>query len=165
MENNTVTITEPTEGMSLSVAGNTYRTLISGSQTGGAYAVIDMLVPPGGGPGPHAHPAIQEAFYVMEGEVEFTTELQKYTAKKGTYINIPLDGPVHFFKNKSAGMARLTCIVTPAGLEDFFAEVGRPVANGEFLPPPPPPTPEIMEKMKAIAEKYGQKLYPPNYLD
>ncbi|MEJ7663753.1 MAG: hypothetical protein WKG07_31590 [Hymenobacter sp.] len=32
--------------------GDTYRVIASGEQTGGAYAVIDMLVPPGGGPAP-----------------------------------------------------------------------------------------------------------------
>jgi hypothetical protein len=47
------------EGQGLSVAGNTYRVIISGKQTSGSFAVIDMLVPPGGGPGPHAHPGFQ----------------------------------------------------------------------------------------------------------
>ncbi|MEJ0101988.1 MAG: hypothetical protein WDO19_05245 [Bacteroidota bacterium] len=39
------------QGQSLSVIGDTYRILISGKETNGNYAVIDMLVPPGGGPG------------------------------------------------------------------------------------------------------------------
>ncbi len=164
MQKNTVTLTLPTDGTSLSIAGNTYRTLISGKDTGGAYAVIDMLVPPGGGPGPHEHAAIQEAFHVLDGEVEFTTEDMKHTAKKGEFINIPLKGPIHFFKNRSDKMAHLLCIVTPAGLEDFFAEVGKPVAHGTFLPPQPP-TPEEMEKIQAAAKKYGQVLYPGDYLD
>jgi quercetin dioxygenase-like cupin family protein len=162
---NPVNISEPTNGNSYAVAGNSYRTIISGKETGGAYAVIDMLVPPGGGPGPHEHAGINETFYVLEGEVEFTTETQKYTAKKGTHINIPLNGPVHMFKNKSGNMARLICTVMPAGMEAMFAEVGQPVANGEFLPAPPPPTPEQLEKLKAVLDKYGQKMYPPNYLD
>ena len=62
-------------------------------------------------------------------------------------------------------MARLTCIVTPAGLEEFFAEVGRPVANGEFLPPQQPPSPEAMEEIKALGKRYGQQFFPPDYLD
>lgn len=149
---------------SLSIAGNTYRILISGKDTHGAYAAIDMLVPPGGGPGPHEHPEIWETFHVLEGEVEFTTENGKQTATKGDIISIPLNGPIHFFKNRSDKMAHLLCTVAPAGLEDFFAEVGRPVAHGEFLPPKPP-TPEEMEKIQGAAKKYGQKLYPPNYLE
>ncbi|HEV8083022.1 MAG TPA: cupin domain-containing protein [Chitinophagaceae bacterium] len=62
------------EGQSLSVVGDSYRIIISGEQTRGNYAVIDMLVPPGGGPGPHAHKDIQEMFYVVEGEIDFKME-------------------------------------------------------------------------------------------
>ncbi|HXO74313.1 MAG TPA: hypothetical protein VN824_03765, partial [Puia sp.] len=47
------------DGQSLSVVGDTYRILISGKETEGAFAVIDMLIPPGGGPGPHSHPNIR----------------------------------------------------------------------------------------------------------
>jgi hypothetical protein len=50
----------PQDGPELSVMGDTYRIVASGVQTDGAYALIDMLVPPGGGPGPHAHALIQE---------------------------------------------------------------------------------------------------------
>jgi quercetin dioxygenase-like cupin family protein len=162
---NPITISEITNGKSFAVAGNSYRIVISGEETGGAYAVIDMLVPPGGGPGPHEHPAINETFYVLEGEVEFANETQKYIAKKGTHINIPFNGPVHKFKNKSGAMARLLCTVIPSGMEEMFAQVGQPVANGEFLPAPPPPTPEQMEQLKAVFDKYGSKIYPPDYLD
>jgi hypothetical protein len=51
-------------GISLAVVGDSYRTVISGKDTGGAYAVIEMLIPPGGGPGPHAHAGFEETFRV-----------------------------------------------------------------------------------------------------
>jgi hypothetical protein len=51
----------------------------------------------------------------------------------------------------------------PAGLEEMFLEMGMPVALGEFMPPPTMDA-ETQAKMKAIAEKYGQKLYPPDFL-
>lgn len=46
----------------------------------------------------------------------------------------------------------------------MFIEIGKPVADGEFLPPPPMDA-EAQKKMQAIAEKYGQKVYPPDYLE
>lgn len=97
MTNHITTVNED-QGESLSVVGDAYRIIISGKQTEGAYAVIDMLVPPGGGPGPHAHADIQELFYVIEGEIEFKTEAGKYTAKKGAFVNVPKGGEVHCFK-------------------------------------------------------------------
>ena len=153
----------PTEGTGLGVVGDSYRTVISGKDTGGAYAVIDMLIPPGGGPGPHAHANFQESFHVLEGEVEIKSELGTYTASKGTFVNIPLGGLVHCFKNKTQEIAHLWCVVVPAGLETFFEEIAMPVAFGEFVPPPPL-TPDMMKKLQGIAEKHGMQVFPPDYL-
>jgi quercetin dioxygenase-like cupin family protein len=86
----TITTVDEKEGGGLSIAGGTYRILISGKQTGGSFAVIDMLIPPGGGPNPHAHAHMQESYYVLEGEVVFKTEKGNYIAKKGSFLNIPL---------------------------------------------------------------------------
>lgn len=151
------------DGQNVSVVGDTYRILISGKQTGGAFATIDMLIPPGGGPGPHAHANFQESFYVIEGEIEVKSEGSAYIAKKGSFVSIPKGGIVHCFKNKSDKIAHLLCMVVPSGLEEFFMEIGQPVAIGEFLPPPPMDVASIKE-LQGLAEKYGQKVYPPDYL-
>lgn len=152
------------EGQTLSVVGDTYRMVITGEETGGAYAAIDMLIPPGGGPGPHAHADFQESFYVLEGEIVVKTKAHTYTAKKGGFVNIPLGGVVHCFKNMSDANTRLLCVVVPAGLDSFFKEIGVPVAPDTFLSPPPM-DPEKEKELREIAEKYGQELFPPDYLD
>ncbi|WP_413667595.1 cupin domain-containing protein [Mucilaginibacter sp. Mucisp86] len=162
MAHNIITVNE-NEGQTLAVVGDIYRIIISGKQTGGAYAVIDMLVPPGGGPGPHAHADIQESFYVIEGEIQFKTEGGIYKAEKGSFVNIPKGGEVHCFRNISNTTAHMLCTVIPAGLDEFFEAIGTPVAPGSFLPPPVL-TEEALSKLKSVAEKYGQKLYPPDYL-
>lgn len=163
MIDNIIAVNE-NQGKHLSIVGDTYRIVISGNQTDGAYAVIDMLVPPGGGPGPHAHANIQEMFYVVEGEIDFKTEAGKYAAKAGSFVNIPKGGEVHCFKNNSNQVAHLLCTVIPAGLDEFFEEIGTPVEAGTFLPPPTW-NEEELKRIIQIAEKHGQKLYPPNYLD
>jgi hypothetical protein len=52
----------------------------------------------------------------------------------------------------------MLCWVTPAGLEMFFAEVGRPVAD-----PLNPPVPDqaAIDKLLAAAPKYGLTILPP----
>ena len=152
------------QGESVSVVGDTYRILVSGAQTGGAFAVIDMLIPPNGGPGPHSHAAMHESFYVVEGEVVVKTKDLTYTALKGSFISIPLGGVVHQFKNLAHSTAHLLCTVVPAGLDAMFLEIGRPVPTGTFLPPAPL-SPAELSRLTIIAEKYGQKLFPPDYLD
>jgi len=151
------------DGQNVSVVGDTYRILVTGEQTGGAFATIDMLVPPGGGPGPHSHANIQETFYVIDGEIEVKSEASTYIAKKGSYVVIPKGGIVHCFKNKSDALAHLLCTVIPSGLEEFFIAIGKPVPAGTFLPPPPP-DPESIGKLVKIAEQFGQKVYPPDFL-
>jgi quercetin dioxygenase-like cupin family protein len=154
----------PQQGETLAVMGSNYRILASGHDTAGAYATIDMLVPPGGGPGPHAHADIEETFFVVAGEIEVKSESGTYLAAAGSFVRIPKGGVVHGFKNKSAQPARLLCTVVPAGLETFFAEIGQPVAPGQFLPPPVLDAAAI-QRIQALAAEYGQQVFPPNYLD
>ena len=160
---NSITATDQDQGQSISVVGDTYRILISGKETGGNYAVIDMLVPPGGGPGPHSHRDMQEMFYVVDGEIEFTMEGGKHHAKKGSFVNIPFGGAVHCFKNNTDQVAHLLCTVIPSGLDAFFQEIGKPVETGTFLPPPALDG-DALARLRSLAEKYGQKLYPPDFL-
>jgi len=157
---NSPLVWRPDEGMCVSVMGDTYRILVTGEQTNHAFATIDMMVPKGGGPGPHAHPGFAETFYVIEGEIEVTSEAGIYIAKRGSYVVIPKDGVVHQFKNKAEQTAHLLCVVAPAGLEKLFLEVGIPVEAGTFLPPP-----DLygIEKLKIIAERHGQQLFPPDF--
>lgn len=159
-----VSIIADKSGKALSIAGGSYRIVATGAETDGAYGIIEMLVPPGGGPGPHAHPDFEETFHVLEGEVEFHSEAGKAVVHKGDFIRIPKGGVVHGFKNRSEQLAHLWCVVIPAGLETFFLEVGKPSEFGTFEAPQPM-TPELMVKLKAIGEKYGQQFFPPDYLD
>jgi quercetin dioxygenase-like cupin family protein len=164
MKSKPITVSEQ-EGENLSVVGDTYRILITGEETDGAFSTMEFNIPPNGGPGPHSHADFYESFYVAEGEVEVNSEAGSYTAEKGSFVLIPKGGIVHDFKNKTNQNAVLLCTVVPAGLEDFFIKIGKPVAIGEFLPPPPMDDPEAVKKLGKIAEEYGQKVYPPDYLD
>lgn len=133
----------------LHIANGQYRTLVSGKQTAGEYAIIEMIVPPGAGPTPHAHKEIEEVFYVAEGELEFRSDDGQFKAKAGDTIRIPRGGVVHAFKNTSVSNATLICTVHPSGLEDMFAEIDSS-------------DPSIA---KTIVEKFGNELYPIDYFD
>jgi quercetin dioxygenase-like cupin family protein len=154
---------DPTGGELLSVAGGKYRILVSGKQTNGAFATIEMSVPPKSGPGPHSHASFSESFYILEGEVEVHSEAGSYTAKKGAFVVIPEGGIVHNFKNVSDHIAVLLCIVVPAGLEAFFQEIGEPMGDTQIAPPSSKPG--TAKDVTGIAEKYGQVLYPPDFFD
>lgn len=157
---NPITTVNESEGRKLKIAGVNYRIIISGKQTDGEYAVIEMSVPPGAGPNPHAHGDFTETFYVLEGEVTFKSENGSYVAKQNSFVNIPKGGIVHGFKNLSDKSAKLLCTVTPAGLDDLFEEIA------EYLETASSKTEnETKEKINFLFEKYGQQMFPADYLD
>jgi quercetin dioxygenase-like cupin family protein len=132
----------------VSVAGGTYTILVSGAQTAGRYCLLDMLVPAGGGPPPHRHD-FEEMFTLLEGELEFTFRGQSQIVRAGSTVNVPANAP-HAFKNVSGAAARMLCMCTPAGQDEFFLEVGFPV-DGRTSPPPKPTPEEMADKGKLIA--------------
>jgi hypothetical protein len=62
-------------------------------------------------------------------------------------------GTAHSFRNESDLPARMLISVAPAGLERMFFEFGVPLAGGTTTAPPP--TREEIEKLLAVAPKYG----------
>src|SRR5271165_7160989 len=124
-----LTVTDPDDPIlpHLSLVGDNYTVLVSGEQTGGRYCLIDMQVPDGGGPPPHRHD-FEEMFTIIDGEIDFTFRGETRTAAAGTTVNVPSNAP-HAFRNTSGKAARLLCMCTPAGLEEFFLAVGVPVES------------------------------------
>lgn len=114
------------------VVGDTYTVLFTGADTDGQYGLIDMHVPPGGGPPPHRHD-FEEMFHILEGEIEFTFRGEKVTAHAGETVNIPARAP-HHFTNASDLDARMLTMVTPPGLEEFFAVWGEPLESRTAVP-------------------------------
>jgi len=145
----------------VSVAGDTYTILLTGADTGGRYCLIDMHVPPGGGPPPHRHD-FEEMFTVLDGEIEVMFRGQTEMASAGATVNIPANA-AHAFRNVSERPARLLCMCTPAGLDQFFLEIGDQVATRTA--PPPAMSDEEREqrnaKAMALAPKYRTELLLP----
>jgi quercetin dioxygenase-like cupin family protein len=144
------------EGRAYWVVGDRYTVLASGEDTGGAYALIHTEVPPGGGPPPHVHRREDEAYYVLEGEVAFHADGQDIPATAGAWVTLA-KGSRHTFKNTGSATARMLIVVTPSGLERFFAEVGLE-ARGQS---PPTVTPADIERLLAVAPRYGVEIQPP----
>jgi len=142
----------------LGIVGDTYTILLTGRDTAGRYCLIDMFVPPGGGPPPHRHD-FEEMFTVLEGEIEVTFRGAKSVVRAGETINIPSNAP-HEFHNKTERPARLLCMCSPAGQEEFFMAVGIPLASRTAPPPKLDATGQAAFKAKAeaLAPQYRTEL-------
>jgi quercetin dioxygenase-like cupin family protein len=148
-------VKQPMQGRTVAVVGDVYCFLATGADTNGKYALFEAIVAPGGGPPPHVHSREEESFYILEGEITFTIGEKRVTARKGMFANMPVGTP-HAFKNEGRNPARMLISIAPAGLEQMFFEVG--VALPEGATSAPPPAKEEIEKLLAIAPKYGVQI-------
>ena len=153
----------PAGRTSLGVVGDTYTTILGGPDTNGRFALLYMLVPPGSGPSPHKH-AFEEAFLVLEGEIEAVCGRDRVRAGPQDAVNVPAGAP-HAFRNVGSSPARLLCVAAPAGLEEFFA------AFGDRLPGPEAPAPRLSAEelaacqptIEVTAREHGITLLPPDF--
>ena len=142
----------------IGIVGDTYTILISGEDTDGRYCLIDMHIPPGGGPPPHRHD-FEESFTILQGEIEFTFRGEKKVVQAGETIHIPANAP-HSFTNASRHPVRLLCINAPAGLDEFFLALGVPVATRTTPAPVLDPAAKaaMMAKTASLLPKYRTEM-------
>src|SRR3981081_1696075 len=92
-------------------------------------------------------------FTLLEGEIEATFRGEKSVVRAGETINIPANAP-HSFTNASGQTVRLLCICAPARQEEFFAQVGVPVATRTT------PAPKLDQADQALSMKKAKELAP-----
>lgn len=163
-----LTVARPDQDQALphiGLVGDTYTILVSGEDTAGTYTLIDMHVPPGGGPPPHRHD-FEEMFSVLDGEVEVTFRDQVLTVRAGETVNVPANAP-HGFRNTSDGPTRLLCLCAPAGQDEFFTLVGQQVSSRTEPPPPLDDDAELAFRARAeeLAPRFRTVLLPPPPVD
>ena len=145
------TVVPPGGGRSLAYPrGGRLELKVGGADTGGAYALLEFTIPPGGTGSPlHYHVATEETLYLVEGEL--TVELGERTvrATAGSCILVPRR-TIHTFKNSGAQLARLLIVVSPADFEAYFVELADLVSaspDGQLDP----------ASVRRVANKHGQQ--------
>ncbi len=108
------------EGSQIDFRGTKMTVKVAGDQTQAGYSLIEMIHPPNIGPALHIHPTGAEAFYVLEGAYDIHCDAQTYQAGPGDFVFIPTSTP-HTYQSCSEGGKVL--VLTPSGLEQYFAEV------------------------------------------
>lgn len=130
--------------------GARYKTILSPAESGGAMSIVDNENPAGSGPPRHVHEREDEVFIILTGECEFWLEGQTFRRGPGDTAFVPR-GREHTFRVVGDKPSRLLVILTPGGLEGFFAEM----AQGAFR------IPEDMEQVGASAARYGVRFTGP----
>lgn len=137
-------------GKVVNVLGTPMLIRVHGRDTEGTLAVVESHDAPGGGPPPHIHHREEETFQVLEGEYEFMIGGQTIRVRPGTTLFAPRDVP-HTYRCTSTTGGKLMVVLTPAGFEGFFEEIG------VLTPEQQQDIPRLME----IAKKFGLEFLPP----
>lgn len=145
--------------------GRTYKSpvdqvtlLLTGEQTGGAFLLLEAIVPPACGNPPHIHGREDETFYVQQGTLTVHVGDKTLNASAGDVVKLPR-GLVHCFQNNGNVDAKVLVVVEPAGFEKFFEEAFYPAA--EWPDAMPPMSDEFMERTLSAAGKCGVTFLPP----
>jgi mannose-6-phosphate isomerase-like protein (cupin superfamily) len=161
----TIYVTQAGQGEHLLVVTDVVTIKASGQETSGNMLVVEVLVPPGGGPPILHRHTPSETFCILEGEFEINTadtanKLSTVKIKAGDTLSIP-SRVWHNYKNVGATPGKFIAIQSPAGMENFFREIGKAIED-PLNPPRPagPPSDEQRQKMMEIILKYMEVLPP-----
>ena len=137
------TIVKAGERSPLNVLGMPLTMLCEARETGGSWSLFEEEVPLGMGPPPHRHDW-DEAYYIVDGDIEFTIDGDIVRSSRGDFNYLPR-GTVHGFKGASEAAARVLIFAAPAHGSEFFHDLNAEVRR----------LPEDLTKIPHIGQRHG----------
>ncbi len=137
------------EGNKLNVLGMPLRFLCDAKDTADAWSLMEEDVPVGMGPPPHRHDW-DEAYYVIDGALDFVIDGKPVRIERGDFAYLPRN-TVHAFKGASPSPARVLIFAAPAHSSAFFEDVNREIRK----------VPDDLGKMPGIGRRHGIEFMPP----
>lgn len=129
---------------------------LTGRETNGTFCLFENQSPGNSGTPVHSHAFEDETLIVFDGEMEAIIDGVPATLRPGQAIFLPRDIP-HQLRNTSRSPSRYGILCTPSGFEEFVAEAGRIMTEGEV---PSPPSPQDIQAMRDAAPHFGITLLP-----
>lgn len=121
----------------------------SGRETGGSFAQIEVNDPLGAATPWHVHNSDVETFYIVEGEITVLVGDERIDLAAGEYAIVPA-GVAHAYIVRSA-TARMLVTISPAGLDELFAELGEPVTGRQA------PTDGVLPPLGELAPRFSAR--------
>jgi mannose-6-phosphate isomerase-like protein (cupin superfamily) len=102
--------------------GVSYHYLANQQKTDGDYGLYRVDIgPAGGGPGPHFHRAMSEAFFVLSGTLKLYDGRDWIDGTPGDFLYVP-PGGVHGFRNEADGPASTLMLFAPGAPREAYFE-------------------------------------------
>jgi len=91
-------------------------------------AMLEVVLPAGArAVQPHVHHHTDEVWYILDGRLTLQVGAQPVEAGTGTCVIVPR-GVVHTLHNGTEDEVRYLLLLTPGGMEGYFAELGALIA-------------------------------------
>jgi mannose-6-phosphate isomerase-like protein (cupin superfamily) len=144
-------VLSPEEGEMVMMGGLGVRFMIGGDQSGGGFALVEHPIASRVLAAPmHTHEREDEYTYVLEGEIGVQIGEEVRVARPGDLVFKPRGIP-HAFWNAGDTPARALEIISPAGFENYFAEISPLLAPNHQGPPDE-------QALGAVMAKYGLEM-------
>jgi quercetin dioxygenase-like cupin family protein len=138
---------EAGEGKLLNARGSAMFFKATQASTNGAFSFMERTLPPSGRrPPPHIHTHCEEAFYVLDGEIEFFLDDETVLGRPGSSVHVP-GGVSHICGNTVPTPSRLLIIHAPA-MDSYFEEL-QALWSGQVPP--------SAEDEKALMQRHGME--------
>jgi len=138
---------ESGEGLRREARGSEMWFKATAATTNGRLSLMERTLPPGGRmPPAHRHVGNDEAYFVLDGLVEFHVADEIFPGRSGSFVLVAA-GEAHTFGNTSDEPARLLVMHAPA-LDGYFEELEQLWAS----PEPPQPDAEA-----ALMRRHGME--------
>lgn len=142
------TIVKAGDRKPLNVLGMPLTMLCEASETNGNGSLFEEEVPLGMGPPAHRHDW-DEAYYILDGQVDFVIDGETISSARGDFNHLPR-GTVHGFKGASESAARVLIFASPAHGSEFFHELSEQVRT----------VPNDLTKIPEIGRQHGIEFMP-----
>ena len=119
----------------------------------GDVLIVEAWVDPGGGVTPHVHPAMEEHFTVLEGEIEFLVD-RTWVQTDDIVVSA---GARHAYRNRGTVTAHMVTRVTPPlELEEFLTAIAALAARRRFTRRGLPTSLGAIPELAAVAQRYRE---------
>jgi quercetin dioxygenase-like cupin family protein len=137
-------------------AGVVMHCLLTGRETNNSFCLFENRSPGTSQTPVHLHELDDETLYVLEGEMHAILDGKVHVVRQGEVVFLPRGIP-HQLRNASEVPSRYSILSIPSGFEDFVAQAGRVLAEGEGAVPP---TSSEIQSMREAAPRFGIRLLP-----
>jgi len=125
---------------------------LSGTDTGGAYCLLEVSLAPGMGVPRHTHTREDEVYFVLAGELEVTVGEKTFILRPGDTLLAPRDIS-HELRNSGNTTNHYLLVFSPSGFEEFVMATAVPAPDHAVAPTEPPAV--ALENVHKLATDYG----------